>query len=88
MQALTLGERTYTAVNQVTAEYPDLAPAVDALSVSSEYFEVQVRAQVDDALIEVSSVLYRDSTDGAITLLTRDFGKTFRSLFLETEQDP
>lgn len=81
MQALTLEERTYTAVNQVTAEYPDLATAVDALSVSSEYFEVQVRAQVDDALIEVSSVLYRASNDGAITLLTRDFGKTFRSLF-------
>jgi len=87
MEALTQAERTYTAVNQFTAEYPELVAAVDALSVNSEYFEVQVRAQVDDALIEVSSVLYRGSADGAITLLTRDFGKSFRSLFIDDQPD-
>ncbi|MEJ2089845.1 MAG: type II secretion system protein GspK, partial [Gammaproteobacteria bacterium] len=83
MQALTESERAYTDVNQVTTEYPDLIPAADALTVASEYFEIQVRAQVDDSLVELSSVLHRDANSGTITLLSRDFGKTFRSSFFE-----
>jgi general secretion pathway protein K len=81
LEAMTQTERTYTDVNQVTQEYPELTPARDALTVASEYFEIQVRAQVDDSLVELSSVLHRSANDGTITLLTRDFGKSFRSRF-------
>jgi general secretion pathway protein K len=75
--------RAYQDVNEITGEIPDLAAATDALSVASEYFEVQVRAQVDDALVEMSSILHRGVNDGTITLLSRNFGKNFRSRFLD-----
>ncbi len=83
MEAMAEAERTYTDVNQVTSEFPELAAARDALSVASEFFEIQVRAQVDDSLVELSSVLHRSPNDGTITLLSRDFGKRFRSRFLD-----
>ena len=76
-------ERMYTDVNQITAEIPELTAAVDAVRVASEFFEIQIRAQVDDSLIELASILHRSPNDGTITLLTRDFGKTFRSRFLD-----
>lgn len=83
LQALTQSERLYTDVNQITTEIPELTPARDALGVASEFFEIQVRAQVDDSLVELSSVLHRAPNDGTITLLTRSFGKSFRSRILE-----
>ena len=83
IRAITDAERLYADVNQATTEVPELAAAQDALSVASEYFEIQVRAQVDDSLVELSSVLHRAPNDGTITLLTRSFGKAFRSRFLE-----
>ena len=83
-QMLTLSEsdRTYENVNEVTGEFPELLPAIDVLRVTSDYFEVQVRAEVDGNLTELASVLYRDPSDGSLTLLSRDFGKTFISLFV------
>jgi len=83
MQALTESTRQYTTVAEVTAEYPELATAGDALSVTSEYFEVQVRAEVDESLVELASVLHRDAENGTIRLVMRDFGREFRSLFVE-----
>jgi len=83
MLTLSEAERTYQSVNEVTGEFPELLPAIDVLSVTSEYFEVQVRAQVDGNLMELASVLYRDPSDGSLKLISRDFGKTFRSLFLQ-----
>jgi len=88
MLALTESVREYDSVAAVTAEYPDLIPATPVLSVTSEYFEIRVRAQVDDSLVELASVLHRDAENGNIRLIMRDFGKTFRSLFAdEREQD-
>jgi len=81
MLALTDAVRTYTDVSEVTNEYPELVNAADALAVSSEYFEVQVRAQVGESRAELSSVLHRDPNDGSLNLIMRDFGKDFRSLF-------
>lgn len=83
MLALTEATREYTDVAEVTAEYPELATAADVLTVTSEYFEVQVRAQVDDSLVELASVLHRDAENGTIRLVMRDFGREFRSLFVE-----
>jgi general secretion pathway protein K len=83
MLSFTESERSYENVSEVTSEYPDLTTAVDVLSVTSEYFEVQVRAEVDGNLTELASVLYRNPSDGSMKLLSRDFGRTFKSLFVE-----
>lgn len=83
VEAITQTERLYADVNQITAEIPELAASADAISVTSEFFEIQIRAQVDDSLVELTSVLHRSPNDGTITLLTRDLGKTFRSRFLD-----
>jgi general secretion pathway protein K len=83
MQALTESLREYESVAAVTSEYPDLVPAASALTVTSSYFEILVRAQVDDSLVETASVLHRDAENGTIRLIMRDFGKPFRSLYSE-----
>ena len=83
LEALAESERAYTDVNQITTEIPELVAARDALTVASEFFEIQVRAQVDDSLVELSSVLHRSPNDGTITLLNRDFGRHFQSRFLD-----
>jgi len=83
MQALAESVRDYTNVAEATAEYAELAPATANLTVVSEYFEIRVRAQVDDSLVELASVLHRDAQNGTIRLVMRDFGREFRSRFVE-----
>ncbi len=82
MQAFADSERDYGDVESVTTEFPDLVSAVDAMTVTSEYFEVQIRAQVEDTRAELTSLLHRRSDDGSVELINRDFGKDFRSLFV------
>ncbi|MCH8141501.1 MAG: type II secretion system minor pseudopilin GspK [Proteobacteria bacterium] len=77
-------ERSYTDVAELTSEFPDLAAAVDALTVTSEYFEVQVRAVVDGSVTELASLLHRNPNDGTLKVISRDLGKDFRSLFQAT----
>ena len=60
--------------------------AAGALQVFSAYFEVQVRAQIGGSTAVLTSVLHRDSSSGAIRLISRDLGRDFRSLFqMQTE---
>ena len=80
MQALVEAERAYTQVAEITNEYPDLAAAEASLTVKSEYFELQVRALVDESQVELASVLHRNANDGSITLIGRDWGKDFRAM--------
>ena len=87
VEAFTDAVRDYDDVSTVTAEFPDLTPAVDALTVNSEYFRVNVRAQVDDSQVELSSLLRRDPSSGRIELINRDLGRNFRSLFTAQEED-
>ena len=51
----------------------------------SEYFEVQVRAEVGETRAELASIVHRDPNDGSMTLIARDFGRDFRSRFEEEE---
>lgn len=82
LQPLEESVRDYDNVADVTTAFPDLSGAVDALTATSEYFEVDIRARVDDGQTELSSVLRRDPASGEITLVSRDFGRDFRSLFV------
>jgi general secretion pathway protein K len=87
MQALTESVRDYDDVGQLTAQFPDLAAAVDALGVSSEYFRINARAQVDGSQAELSSLVRRDPSSGRVELISRDLGRNFQSLFTaETEE--
>lgn len=52
------------------------------LGVTSEYFEVQVRVEVGGATAMLTSVLRRDPNSSAITLISRDLGRDFRSRFV------
>jgi general secretion pathway protein K len=82
LTSFTEGTRDLTDVSQFTQEFPDLAGAVDALTVWSEYFEVSIRAQVDDAQVELVTVLRRDPANGRSEVVSRDLSRNFRSLFL------
>ena len=82
-----VGESGNTLIAEVTNEYPDLAAAEAALTVKSEYFELQVRALVDESQVELASVLHRDANDGSITLIGRDLGKDFRSMLRVEVED-
>jgi general secretion pathway protein K len=88
MQAFAESPRDYDSVAMLVSEYADLTPAVDALSVTSEYFEINIRAQMDNGRTELSSVLRRDPGNGEMTLVSRDFGRDFRSVVqIETESE-
>lgn len=87
MQALTESEREYDELDKFLAEYPDLATAATVLSTTSSYFEVQVRAQVGDSTAMLTSLLHRNPATGAISLVSRDLGRDFRSLFEVTIED-
>jgi general secretion pathway protein K len=87
VQAFTDTVRDYDDVGMVAVEFPDLAAAVDALTVTSEYFRINVRARVDDSQTELSTLVRRDPTSGLIELISRDLGRNFQSLFAaETEE--
>ena len=82
VEALVASERTFEAIDAVTSELEALAAGVDALRVTSEYFEVSVRAEVGGSVTELTSVVHR-IPDGGLRILRRSFGKTFRSLYVE-----
>ena len=79
LQAVTQAPREYQSVNEAIQDFPELASAVEVLAVTSEYFAIQVYAQVGDSVAVLTSVLHRNPADGVITLIHRDMGKDFRS---------
>ena len=81
VQFLVESERAFEDVDQFLAELPDLTAAADVLTVTSSYFEVQVRAQVGDSMAVLTSLLHRHPESGVITLISRDLGKEFHSPF-------
>ncbi len=86
-QTLAESVREFAEVDRFLAEFPDFAPAADVLDVTSSWFEVQVRAQVGDSIAVLTSLLHRHPDTGAISLVSRDLGKDFRSLFEVTIED-
>ena len=87
MQQLAESVREFAEVDKFLAEFPDFAPAADVLDVTSSWFEVQVRAQVGDSSAVLTSLLHRHPETGSISLVSRDLGKDFRSLFEVTIED-
>ena len=73
-------EREIARVEDITGTHPELGEAVAVLTVQSAFFRVQVRAEVDGARSELTSLLHRHPETGALTLLWRSYGERFEAL--------
>ena len=69
--------REFESVETVVADHAALAESVDVLAVTSEFFRIRVRAEIDDSRSDLVSVVHRDPSSGALTLLSRSFGESF-----------
>ncbi|MCY3820733.1 MAG: type II secretion system minor pseudopilin GspK [Gammaproteobacteria bacterium] len=73
--------REFKDIAEAVTQYPGLRDSVEALTVTSAFFEVQVRVDLGDARAELVSTLYRDPVTGRIWLLGRDFGRRVPSTY-------
>jgi len=80
LQTIVQSDRHYEDVNVLLSEVPELSDSVDAMAVTSSYFEIHSRAEIDGFRTELTSVVFRDPSTGRITLLSRDFGKRLPSI--------
>jgi general secretion pathway protein K len=87
VEPIVATERSFASVAEFIELYPDFTPAAGALTVKSEYFLLHAQAQVGNTSVTLQSLLFRDPESGSVTVLTRDFGKLFRSdLTVTTEE--
>ena len=73
-------EREIARVEDITGAHPELGEAVAVLTVESAFFRVQVRAEVEGARSELTSLLHRHPETGQLTLLWRSYGERFEAL--------
>lgn len=87
LQTFVNSERRYTDVGTATGEYQELVAGAGVLTVSSEFFELRARVQIDDNLTELATLLQRQEAEGSIRIrtLSRDFGRAFVSLYQDEE---
>lgn len=74
-QQMLAQPREFETVENVIATHAPLGESADALAVSSEFFRVQVRAEVGGVRSELTSVLHRDAASGLMTVISRSFGE-------------
>ncbi len=63
----------------------NILTALTFAGVISEYFEVNIRAELDGETASMVSTLHRDKDNGKIVLLGRDYSRRFVSKFTATE---
>jgi type II secretory pathway component PulK len=76
-QAIAQAARNYQNVAEFVQNHPEFAAVQQRLSVTSEYFMLVAEARLNRSRVSLTSVLYRDASNGRIKLLHRDFGKRF-----------
>ena len=86
-ESLVESPRQFTTIEAVHAEIPEFSDAGDALAVTSDFFQIHARAEVNGARTDLASTVYRDPTTGQITLLGRDLGRRFVSRFIPVEEN-
>ena len=87
LRVLTETPRAFADLAEFTKVAAGFETVTPHLGVTSEYFEVQVRVAVGDRTAMLTSVLHRDPESSAITLISRDLGRDFRSrLVAEIEE--
>lgn len=79
----------YTGVDDFMLANTSLDSNMDPtlFTLTSDYFEISIRAELDGEKAAMVSTLYRDPNDGKITVLGRDFSRRFISRFEDPEQD-
>ena len=78
-EALVDQFRNYQNVTDFVSANPAFLAVQSKLSVTSEYFLMQAQAQLSQSRVSLTSLFRRDLSNGQVTLLQRDFGKTFRA---------
>ena len=79
LRMLTETPRAFANLADFTKVAAGFETVAQHLAVTSEYFEVQVRVEVGESTAMLTSVLHRDPDSSAITLISRDLGRDFRS---------
>lgn len=74
-QAIAAEPRNYEDPAQFVTAHPQFGPAVDALAVTSDFFEVRVRVDCSDTTVHLQSLVHRDPANGATRVLRRNFGR-------------
>jgi general secretion pathway protein K len=86
-QSLVESPRAYTDAQSLAAEVPEFNQSLEAMKVTSEFFEVHARAEIEGVATDLVSVLHRDTSTGVESLLGRDFGRCFVSPFELIDED-
>ena len=73
--------REFQNVAEAKTQYPGLSASEELLTVTSEFFEVRVRVELDGARAELISLLHRNPASGEIRLLRRNFGHRVPSIY-------
>jgi general secretion pathway protein K len=84
-ESLVESVRVYSAAAELAAEIPELKDSLDLMTVTSQFFEIQARAEVNGVRAELVSVVHRDPETGALALLSRNFGRRYQSPFVPVE---
>ena len=73
--------REFRNVAEAKTQYPGLSASEEALTVTSAFFEVRIRVELDGARAELISMLHRHPASGEIWLLRRNFGRRVASIY-------
>jgi len=57
------------------------------LTVSTQFFQIQVRARYNDRVSNLTSVVQRDPDSGTMKVISRDLGKFFQSVNTEDDEE-
>ncbi len=74
-EAIAAEPRDYQDPAQFITAHPRFGPAIDALAVTSDFFEVRVRVDCADTTLHLQSLVHRDPGSGATRVLRRNFGR-------------
>lgn len=85
-ELLASERRDFDRVEDLVARHAPLGASVSALSVTSDYFRVQVRVELRDSRVELTSVLHRDPESGELTVLSRNFGTRYEAAPVDEEE--
>ena len=76
LEGLTLAFEDVAEFTEATGQ---LTGAASLLTVESQYFRINVHAQVGQAVTILSSLAYRDPQSQRVSIRQRDFGRDFTS---------
>lgn len=68
-------EREYESVEDVTADYAAFGDSAGAISVTTEYFIIEVTVELNGYRTDLTTLLHRDFDNGTMTTLSRNYGK-------------